>query len=193
MPDVFHIELRQFPHTARSFNLSQEELSARLLTPWTGGESVKWSERSWSPDKAKLTIIRGPELPPDRLGMGRGWQEAVRKGEEVTAEMLAKVRPDGHSGELPRLKEALLDRCAHEAQPLSAAVELAGELLEGRRASEGLALAEQAVWEVLHEGRARLLDPAGATVSPESWQRCLLSWSSWSGSLSDAPRLAGGG
>ena len=31
---VFHVELRQFPHVARVFNLSREELDARFARPW---------------------------------------------------------------------------------------------------------------------------------------------------------------
>ena len=39
---VFHVELRelrQFPHVAHAFNLSETELSAKVLVPWSEGSS----------------------------------------------------------------------------------------------------------------------------------------------------------
>lgn len=46
------------------------------------------------------------------------------------------------------------------------------------RASERLALAEQAVWELLHQGRLTLSGPGGAIESAR-WQPILVSWSAW--------------
>ena len=38
---MFHVELRQFPHVARMFNLSREELEARILGPWLAGRELE--------------------------------------------------------------------------------------------------------------------------------------------------------
>jgi glyoxylase I family protein len=81
---VFHVELRQFPHTARAFNLSRERLHARILVPWVRGNSVELDQQTFAPERAKLTIYEGPELQTVDMGMGRGWQNVVRSGEDVT-------------------------------------------------------------------------------------------------------------
>ncbi len=71
---MFHVELRQFPHQARAFNLTRDQLEARILGPWVSGGSIELDDRHWLPDRARLTIYEGPHLAPDQLGMGRGWQ-----------------------------------------------------------------------------------------------------------------------
>ena len=53
---MFHVELRQFPHVARAFNLSREQLFARILRPLAAGRPVELNDRRWSPEKAKLAI-----------------------------------------------------------------------------------------------------------------------------------------
>ena len=55
------------------------------------------------------------------------------------------------------------------------------------RASEQLSLAEQAVWELLHEGRLQ----AGRreAVDREHWQPIVLRWSTWSGTTGAELRL----
>jgi hypothetical protein len=65
------------------------------------------------------------------------------------------------------------------------------------RASERLAVAEQAVWELLHERRVTLVRgvPAGAQPGPEpiaeaEWQPALLAWGSWTGAGAGAGTLA---
>ena len=88
---MFHLEMRQFPHTAWSFNLTEEEISAILL-PWTLERVVDLGERKWSPHKATLTIIEGPKLELQQLSMGRGWRNAEREGANVTERVLAEVR-----------------------------------------------------------------------------------------------------
>ncbi|MDQ6746046.1 MAG: hypothetical protein M3Z27_08570, partial [Actinomycetota bacterium] len=103
---VFHIELRQFPHTARAFNLTEEELRTQILTPWVAGNEVTWAEQEFSPGKARLTIISGPELPAAELGMGRGWQQAMRAGQDVTDTQLDGARRAHGGGEaLEALKQ----------------------------------------------------------------------------------------
>jgi hypothetical protein len=44
--------------------------------------------------------------------------------------------------------------------------------------SERLALCEQVVWELLHEGPVRLVR-AGAPVERKDWQEVVLRWEAW--------------
>ena len=77
---MFHVELRQFPHQARAFNLTRDQLDARILGPWTSGRAIELDDRRWAPDRAKLTIYEGPELAlgSARDGAGLGERHAAR-------------------------------------------------------------------------------------------------------------------
>jgi hypothetical protein len=176
---VFHVELRQFPHQARAFNLSREELDARILGPWVIGASIDLQDRQWTSDKAKLTVIESAELRPDEIGMGRGWNNAIKSGQDVTATLLDELR---HAQQAPadELKEAIVAACAGSPITLAQVVAVAAAREPQRRPSELLGAAEQAVWELLHAGRLRLLRH-GEEVPSERWQPVLLSWSSWTG------------
>jgi hypothetical protein len=181
---VFHVELRQFPHQTRAFNLTREELDARIVRPWVSGGGVELDDRRWSPERAKLTIYEGPELAPDQLGLGRGWANVTRAGEDVTARVLAdRVSP----APVAVLKQEVVDRCGYGPLSLGRVVELSGERYPQSRVSERLALCEQAVWELLHEGTVRLVR-AGARVDRADWQGVLLRWEAWT---SDAVRIEG--
>jgi hypothetical protein len=176
---VFHLELRQFPHVARAFNLARDELDARILTPWIQGKAVELSDRRWAPERAKLTIYEGRALATEEIGMGRGWSNATRSGEAVTQRLLAEAeRSVKAPPALIVLKQELLARCAEGTLGLNRVVELARFEEPSRRASERLALAEQAVWELLHEGQVGLVR-AGAPLAPGDWQPALLSWAAW--------------
>lgn len=172
---MFHVELRKFPHQARAFNLSRQELEAKVLRAWVGGRPVELDDHRWAPDKSRLTIYEGPELTPDQLGLGRGWANVTRQGEDVTARLLAEV---AHPPPVAALKRELLDLCAAAAVPLGRLVELAGEWYPQSRVSERMALCEAAVWELVHEGRVALAR-GGAYVEREDWQAVLLGWESW--------------
>lgn len=89
---VFHVELRQFPHTARAFNLSRERLHAQILVPWVRGNSVELDQQTFAPERAKLKIYEGPELLTVDMGMGRGWQNVERRGEDVTEHELQTAK-----------------------------------------------------------------------------------------------------
>ncbi|HET6869061.1 MAG TPA: hypothetical protein VFH80_24330 [Solirubrobacteraceae bacterium] len=180
---MFHVELRQFPHQARAFNLTREQLDARIVRPWVSDGGVELDDRRWSSDRAKLTIYEGPELPSDQLGMGRGWANVTRAGEDVTVQVLSeRAQP----APVTELKAEVLDRCTYGPVSLRRLVELSGERYPQSRASERLALCEQAVWELLHE-RAVQLTRAGVTVKHEEWQAVLLRWEAWT---SDAVTIA---
>jgi hypothetical protein len=174
---MFHVELRQFPHQARAFNLTREELEERILAPWAAGTAIELDDRRWPPDRAKLTIYEGPQLEPEDLGMGRGWGNVTREGEDVTARLLAEA---AHPPPVAELKREVLGRCAYRPLALGRLVELAGDRYPQARVSERLKLCEQAVWELLHEGAIRL-SRGGAPVDRDEWQGVLLRWEAWAG------------
>jgi hypothetical protein len=109
--------------------------------------------------------------------MGRGWGNATREGEDVTAQLLAAVAQPTPVAEL---KHELVERAAYGPLPLGRLVDLTGERYPQARLSERIALCEQAVWELLHEG-ALALSRGGAGVQREEWQAVLLRWEAWSG------------
>jgi hypothetical protein len=175
---VFHVELRRFPHVARAFNLTAKELNERIVKPWAAGAPVEFDDRSWEPAKARLSIYEGPEIRPEDIGLGRGWATATRAGEDVTARVLEDAR-----GSLQRFKARLATRMT-----LAAVVALAGELHPQSRVSDRLALAERAVWELLHERRLTLIGRNGP-IKQTQWEPVLLSWESWTdGTISIEPR-----
>jgi hypothetical protein len=176
---VFHVELRQFPHQARAFNLSRGELDARILEPWVSGAPIELQDRRWTSEKAKLTILEGAELRPDAIGLGRGWNNATKSGQDVTARLLEELR-QSRQAPADELKEAIVAACRGSAIALAQAVAIAAARDPQRRPSELLGAAEQGVWELLHAGRVRLLRDR-EEVPRERWQPVLLSWSSWTG------------
>jgi hypothetical protein len=183
---VYHLELKQRSHTTRAFNLSEELLRARFLAPLAAGQTIVYDDHEWEPQHTTMIVLEGPKLALNAIGMGRGWANARRSGTDVTERMLASARgetarPDG----LDRLKERLLGHLGASAVTLDRVVAIAVEAVPGLRASESLALAELAVWELLHEGAGQLESAAeGTVVEQESWQPSLLRWEAWSGSPS---------
>jgi hypothetical protein len=184
---LVHVELSRFPHSARAFNLSQAELAARILEPWLRGETVELGDRSWDPKKADLVIYEGPELRPDELSMGRGWANAMRAGEDVTAKVLAETAPQARRSAsqagppaLEQFKEDVLAQCAGGRIGVHQVMWLAGTRFPQARPSERLALAEQAVWELLHQDRLRMVGEAGPVPASE-WERIVLAWDTWAG------------
>ncbi len=89
---AYHIELRQFPHSACHFNLTAQQLSATVVEPWAREGWIEMGERKWNPHQAKLTVLEGPHIPVDELSMGRGWRTAQREGRDVTEHLLAAAR-----------------------------------------------------------------------------------------------------
>ncbi len=94
---MFHVELRQFPHQGRSFNLDREQLEQRILGPWLRGELVEVQDRRWAPHKAKLTIYESRALEIEEIGLGRGWANVTRIGTEVTRQLLAQAHSRAHT------------------------------------------------------------------------------------------------
>jgi hypothetical protein len=180
---MFHLELRQFPHVARVFNLSRAELDSRFVMPWAAGTIIDHDDRRWTPERATLKIVEGPALDSGQLGMGRGWANATRAGRDVSDEVIARAqRGAAARPEVEALKEGIAEVLASGDGRLSPGdvVALAGAAHPTWRASQQLELAEQTVWEMLHQQRLDLLC-GGEPVAPENWQALVLSWPSWSG------------
>jgi hypothetical protein len=175
---MFHVELRQFPHVARAFNLTREELHSRILGPWVTGATIDLNDRRWPPEKTRLTILEGSELRSDEIGLGRGWANAGRSGEDVTTALVGEAERHVAPPLADELKDDILALCVGGATRLNAVVELLADQNPQRRPSELLATAEQAVWELLHQGRVGMLR-GGEPVDSGQWQPVLLSWSSW--------------
>jgi hypothetical protein len=185
---VYHLELRQFPHVARVFNLSRDELETRFVRPWIGGVMIEHDDRRWAPERSRLKILEGPELRTDELGLGRGWATASKNSRDVTDAVIADARRGVEARpELEALKGAV-----HEvaANPISFedVMALAAAAHPNWRASEQLALAEQAVWEMLHQGRLTMV-ASGEAVPRERWQPVVLSWATWAGAAEEPFRL----
>jgi hypothetical protein len=137
---VFHVELRQFPHVARAFNLSAEELEARILNRWRGGAQLELQDRWWDPRRAKLTIYEGRELEISEIGLGRGWANVTRTGTDVTERALG-------ASHAPERLEDLAAALAQGPLTLAEAAAIAAEL--GFQP-------EPAIWQLLQDGRLKL-------------------------------------
>jgi len=159
---VFHVELRQFPHVARAFNLSREDLEARILRPLAAARPVELNERRWSPEKVKLTVYEGPAIPVEEMGMGRGWGNVTKTGENVTDRLLAESREAIRSSPvLEGLKEAIVARASEQRVGMVELLSLAGALAADIDAGQRASLAARAIWELLSEGRVSLTGPGG--------------------------------
>ena len=186
---MFHVQIRQSVHVSREFNLTEEDLRRRILAPWTAGAIVRSGDRQWAPERAKLTVFEGPELRPDEIGMGRGWGNVTKHGTEVTAQLLADsgraqeaTALPPPTSELDQCKQEIVRRAEEGGLELGDCIAIAGSLRFGSRVSERLALAEQAVWELLHAGSIELEgDGADPGADAADWQRVLLDWDAWSG------------
>ena len=154
---MFHVELRQFPHVARAFNLTRQELDARILRPFAEARPVEWNDRRWAPEKTKIAVYQGPELPVEEIGMGRGWGNVTKHGEDVTGRVLAEARQDVESPPaLDALKHAIAERARREPLAIRELLDLAGDLASDADANQRASLTLRAVWELLGEGRVRL-------------------------------------
>jgi hypothetical protein len=195
---VFHLELRHFPHTARAFNLSREEVHARFIGPWLRGQVVELDDQRFAPERASLKIYEGRLLRTEELGYGRGWANATRTGEEVTERELAAAGPEAARGVgavppgLTGLKGELLALCEVGTVSLPQTLALASGAMPTARVSQRLANAELAVWELLHEGRIRLVRPGGEEIDRAEWQPILLASASWCDPAAKVLLAAGG-
>jgi hypothetical protein len=182
---MYHLELRQFPHVSRIFNLTRDELETRFVRPWVAGTIIDHDDRRWAPERSRLKILDGPELRPDELGMGRGWATATKSSRDVTDAIIAEARRGAEARpEVESLKDAVQEVAA-TVITVQDVMALAAAAHPTWRPSEQLALAEQTVWEMLHQRRLALTAD-GEPVGNEQWQPVLLSWETWTGA---GPRL----
>jgi hypothetical protein len=177
---MYHLELRQFPHAARAFNLDRATLDTRFLKPFVAGDPIDYEDRRWAPEKTRLTVLEGPALDPAEFGLGRGWGNATIHGVDVTKQVLSEIDRGAEARpEVESLKDAIAE-VAGVPITFPDAVALAAAKQPLWRASEQLSMAEQAVWEMLHQGRLQMRD-GDETVERERWQPIVLSWSTWAG------------
>jgi hypothetical protein len=157
---VYHIELRQFPHLHRQFNLSDQELRA-LVMPWVYGQEIEVGERKWSIHRAKLIILEGPHLDTAELAMGRGWRAAQRQGEDVSERITAAARKEIESAPPPAAAQAV--SASAPGAPVASGAPATGGVL-----SDPLALGVQ-IASLLGSDPTRLLEAwrAAAAGSPE--------------------------
>jgi hypothetical protein len=187
---VYHVELRQFPHVARVFNLSREELDSRFVRPWVGGTLIDHEDRRWAPERSRLKILEGRELRPEEMGMGRGWASATKSAADVTDAVLAHARRGAEARpEVEALKDAIAELAA-TSLGFQDVMALAAAAHPSWRASQQLELAEQAVWEMLHQSRLEVM-VNGSAVRRERWQPIVLSWATWAGVTTEPFRLRG--
>jgi hypothetical protein len=179
---VYHLELRSFPHVARAFNLDRETLDTRFIKPWVAGDTIDYDDRRWNPERARLTVLEGVALATEQRGLGRGWSEATRRSRDVTEAVLAEIHRGAEARpEVDAFKEAIAEAAGGE-RPIGFpdAIALAVVAQPLWRASEQLSLAEQAVWEMLHEGRLQMLRDT-EPVPAQAWQEVVLSFATWAG------------
>jgi hypothetical protein len=93
------------------------------------------------------------------------------------------------SGEAAAFKDVVRAQCASDRLAIHQVMWLANSRHPEWRVSERLALAERAVWELLHEGGLTMLKRVPGEGGPEypvadrsQWQPVLLAWATWSDS-----------
>ena len=185
---MYHLELRQFPHVSRAFNLDREALDTRFLKLFVTGEPIDYDDRRWPPEKTRVSVLQGPAIDQADRGLGRGWALATKQGEDVTKQVLSEIERGADARpEVEFLKDAIAE-VAQTPITFGDAVALAAARQPLWRASEQLSLAEQAVWELLHQARLQMVDGERA-VPRERWQPIVLRWSTWSGATGASLRL----
>lgn len=160
--------MRMGINAVREFNLGERELWARFLSPLMADQDFTLEGHDFTPRKTRIAIYDGPELRPDQLGMGRGWQNVERTGSDVTEAVLARARAHvvATHPTPPALPtwEALRERAIGRlsARPLSfdEIVAMAADLMPDSTAGEQLAAGERAAVELLRSGAAQLALPS---------------------------------
>ena len=142
---MFHIEVRQFPHSGRRFNMTPADVG-HFLEAWVAGRPVALGERRWHPQQARLTILEGPELADHQLSIGRGWRAAQRDAADVTERLLGEAREAfagaGADTSRPPGPSELTTLLGPQSETLLGAWRRAAERHPERSPSECLSLAE---------------------------------------------------
>lgn len=171
---MYHLELRKFPHVVCRFNQSEAQLRA-LVIPWTRQEWIEEGERKWNVNEATLTILEGPKLSMPELAMGKGWRNAQKRSEDVTARVLgaaqaaqkagAAVQEQPHRGASPGAIAGAGEGAA--AAPGAPELDLLADslALELLALLDGGAVAPSRVWSMAQE---RLGERGGAVSAAEA-------------------------
>ncbi len=191
---MFHVELRRFPHVARAFNLSENDLQSRIVLPWVRGIPIVLEDRQWTTtEKTRLAIYEAPEIAPEERGLGRGWSNVTRDGTDVTTKFLDAARAQLNAGRpeayMPELKRELVTSAQSRPLPLPAAVALVDGRQPTWRPSERLSLVERAVWELLQHGELTLLR-SSAQVPAAEWEPVLLARETWNDPAAEVSLIA---
>jgi len=161
---VYHVELREFPHNTHAFNLDEERLRTEVLDPFARGEIFELGGRAWVPQRTKLTVLEGAELPLHALSMNRGWNNARRKAQDVTSAVLATLEA-GPPTPAPSAASAsseevvvrdILARCAMGPLSLAAVWDRAEIAAPDGSSGDWLVLAQGAVSKLLADERVTL-------------------------------------
>jgi hypothetical protein len=159
---MFHVEMRDGLQSVRAFNLSEEALDAQFLAPLMADAEFSYEGHEWTPRKTRLKIFEGPQLRPDQLGLGRGWQNVERKGSDVTEAILDRARAHvtlvatQPPATIDALRERLIGRLSGGPVSFEDVVAMAAELMPATTVEAQLAAAERAAVEVLQAGSAHL-------------------------------------
>jgi len=160
---MYHVELREFPHNTHAFNLDEERLRTEILDPFARGEIFELGGREWVPQRTQLTVLEGAELPLHALSMGRGWNNARRKAQDVTSavlELLEAAPPTRAASASASREEAMvrdiLARCAMGPLSLAAVWDRAEIVAPDGSSGDWLVLAQGAVSKLLADGRVTL-------------------------------------
>lgn len=100
----YHVHLgKGLLRQADELNLTEQDVTERFVKPWLEGKQVMIGGKAFLPSEAKMTIYAGPRVTTNQMFMGAGWSNAVKFGEDVTAELLAA---EGTSGTASASKAA---------------------------------------------------------------------------------------
>lgn len=160
----------------REFNLNEQRLWSTFLAPLMAGREFVIEGHEFVPRQTRLKVFEGPQLRPDQLGMGRGWQNVERSAVDVTERVLTRARehsaaaapgPDAPSATVSvetaaadLLRERLIGRLS--AGPIAAGEVLAAaaELMPDSGEAQRLEAARQVCWALLERDVAQLA-PSG--------------------------------
>jgi hypothetical protein len=93
LPVPFHVEIKSGMQHARAFNLEEGILRRTVIEPWLAGRVIVLGGRDWEPKECTLRILEGPKLSGPDLALGRGWDNAERRSENVTRRLVTREAP----------------------------------------------------------------------------------------------------
>jgi hypothetical protein len=139
---AYHVQIRRSLRRAWAFNLDRDRVSRAVIEPWLAGRTLRLGDREWLPRDCSLRIVEGPELPPQDLAFGQGWNAAERSGEDVTRGLLGEVanaRASADGAEVAAIGDALSAALAAAAAGDPVLAPLRHRLLNDPQSLAGLA------------------------------------------------------